>query len=168
MVKEKIIKKSEVNEDVKGGFFKFAEELKNFKMSNSTVPDPTILQKDVLIEAASDLPTDKINNSNEENLAGNYSNYFNDTDFDSIILQCNVEPIAVKRNNSSAASSSFSRFTSLPANNISVQVDKTQNFQRTVTMPSVLDKSTNGSCDSQLNFSGESSFGKLFSFLENF
>lgn len=170
-VKEKNIKKSEVNEAEKGGFFKFAEELKNFKLSNSCVSNPTILQdQDVL-------PIDTINNSNEENLAGNYSNFFNDSDFDSIIMQCNEEPIIQVNRNSSkngceiknhsnVASSSFSRFTSLPTNNVNVQVDRTQNFQRTVTMPTVLDNAASGtgSLDSPLTISGDSSCGKHYSF----
>lgn len=162
-IKEKIIKKSDVNEGEKGGFFKFAEELKNINLSN-----PKTTDREDLLMTASNLQIDKINNSNEENLSGNYSNFFNDSDFDSIIMQCNEEPIPVNtnisknsceiKNNSSAASSSFSRFTSLPTSN----VDRIQNFQRTVTMPIVLDTITSDGCDSPLNSSGKSSTGKHF------
>lgn len=179
IVKDKIIKKADVvNDGEKGGFFKFEEELKSICLSNNentvSVKKSSIFQTDVIMESV-DLPTDKINNSNEENLVGNnsnYSNFFNDSDFDSIIMQCKDKvPIPVNKNISkngcenqnNSSSASFSRVTSLPTNNFaSIQVNRSQNFQRTVTMPIVLEKNNPESCDSPLNFSAESNFGKLY------
>lgn len=130
MDKEKVIKKSDAVND-RGGFFKFEEELKNICLSNTITAGSSVqIQKDVIIKTC-----EGINNSNEENLGANYSNFFNDSDFDSIIMQCNEDkdPVPVTTdlsNNSSLAS--FSRVTSLPTNTV---MDRPQHFQRTVTMP---------------------------------
>lgn len=164
MVKEKIIKKSDFVSEAaeRGGFFKFEEELKNICLSNTKPAEGGVqVEEDVIMETS-----EKIKNSNEENLCGNYSNFFNDSDFDSIIMQCNEDkdPAPVTKDltkngceitkNSSTAASSFSRVTSLPTKNVT---DKSQAFQRTVTMPS---KSNTYKSDSS-NFSGESSVGKF-------